>query len=264
MGVPPKKKSGNNSGGLLRYVCYLLVCGIIFGLIVSCITLSILLRGAKHAHHELWEQLNAQEKKTSDVYQEMASNKVVLVEQEEKANTASREQRFCNSILETTKDELAQVKSQVVMLNTDVSDAREREQTCLADVKEKAKNNQALAKELKIWMGKYKKLHKQISVAAKKPSKPVSPPRVHAPKKKSSTGGAAGDDPLLYAAMYTHHIPGRNHVPVVKKRTGGSRKYRHRDRYMKMMIVGMAHHCMMMIMSHMKLMCWKMTGSYDE
>lgn len=60
MVAPPKKKSGNNSGGLLRYVCYLFVSGIIFGLIVSCITLSILLRGAKHAHHELWEQMNAQ------------------------------------------------------------------------------------------------------------------------------------------------------------------------------------------------------------
>lgn len=184
------------------------------------------------SNNDINQSYNGVEKKTSDVYQEMASNKVVLVEQEEKANTASREQRFCNSILETTKDELAQVKNQVTMLNTDVSDAREREQTCLADVKEKAKNNQALAKELKIWMGKYKKLQKQVSVAAKKPSKPVSPPRVHVPRKKSSTGGgAAGDDPLLYAAMYTHHIPETNHAPVVKKRTGGSTKYRRREQY---------------------------------
>lgn len=184
------------------------------------------------SYNDINKSYDGVEKKTSDVYQEMASNKVVLVEQEEKANTASREQRFCNSILETTKDELAQVKNQVTMLNTDVSDAREREQTCLADVKEKAKNNQALAKELKIWMGKYKKLQKQVSVAAKKPSKPVSPQRVHAPRKKSSTGGgAAGDDPLLYAAMYTHHIPETNHAPVVKKKTAGSTKYRHRDQY---------------------------------
>lgn len=174
------------------------------------------------------------EKKTSDVYQEMASNKVILVEQEEKANTASREQRFCTSILETTKDELEQVKNQVSILKTDVSDAKEREQACQVDVKERSKNNHALAKELKAWMGKYKKLEKKLSDTLKRPSKPVSPPRVHTATKRPAKVGTTGDDPLLYAAVYTNHIPEKRHAPMVntrKKKTTRETRYRNRDQY---------------------------------
>ena len=53
-------RTGSSSFSVIRVLSRILTYMTIIMLLVACITLSILLKGAKQAHHELWEELMQQ------------------------------------------------------------------------------------------------------------------------------------------------------------------------------------------------------------
>ena len=150
-----KSLSSENSKGAgsqgLRVASRLLTYLTIGSIFCACIILSILLKGAKEAHHELWEELLEQgacdtcclswptsqidcsssqsswypysyscqsyaEKKTANAYQDVASDKVIVVDAEEKANSALRELSLCKQDLEWSRTETNQGKEKISVL----------------------------------------------------------------------------------------------------------------------------------------------------
>lgn len=87
----------------------------------------------------------------------MAGHKVILVDQEEKANSATRDLNHCQGILESRDQELKESRSHIEELAKDV----EMYRTSIVDYKDELKRkvaaNNALAKKLGI-------AQKQVSV----------------------------------------------------------------------------------------------------
>ena len=53
-------RTGSSSFSVIRVLSRILTYLTIIVLVIACVTLSILLKGAKQAHHELWEELMQQ------------------------------------------------------------------------------------------------------------------------------------------------------------------------------------------------------------
>ena len=97
----------------------------------------------------------------------MASDKVVLVEQEDKANSASREKTFLEQELKWVKEELENQKEYVSHVNAQLDDLNKREAECREEVKTKTKNNQLIVSDLKALKSQHDALKRKNANAVK-------------------------------------------------------------------------------------------------
>jgi SMC interacting uncharacterized protein involved in chromosome segregation len=74
-------------------------------LLVSCVSMAVVIKGAQHANHELQLQLHAEQMRMNRLKQSVAEEKVVIVEAEEKAKRLDKELAVCRFELEdATRD----------------------------------------------------------------------------------------------------------------------------------------------------------------
>jgi cell division protein FtsB len=74
----------------------ILACAV---LLTTCVSLSLLVRGAKHANHELQLELEAQRNQMDRLKQSIAEEKVVIVDSEEKSKRLGLEVETCQQEL---------------------------------------------------------------------------------------------------------------------------------------------------------------------
>jgi hypothetical protein len=97
----------------------------------------------------------------------MASDKVILVEQEDKANSASRDKTFLEQELKWVKEDLENQKNYVSHVNAQLDDLNKREAECREEVKTKTKNNQLLVSDLKVLRSQHDALKRKNAHAVK-------------------------------------------------------------------------------------------------
>ena len=97
----------------------------------------------------------------------MASDKVILVEQEDKANSASRDKTFLEQELKWVKEDLQNQKDYVSHVNAQLDDLNKREAECREEVKTKTKNNQLLVSDLKVLRSQHDALKRKNAHAVK-------------------------------------------------------------------------------------------------
>ena len=103
---------------LLLYAC-------LFVLLVTSVALTVALKGAQHANHELQQQILVEQHRYNRLKQEVAEEKVVIVDAEQKTVQAERLLTACQLELKVKSEEFEEADDSIRELNALVEKLKE-------------------------------------------------------------------------------------------------------------------------------------------
>ena len=118
-----KHSHGSRAVKFLLYACLAV-------LLVTCVSLSIVVKGSQRASQELRQQLLAEQLRYNRLKQTSAEEKVVIVDAEEKVRQAERLAASCRLELQVKTTDAEEAEQNVRNLESVVTQAKEEAQAC--------------------------------------------------------------------------------------------------------------------------------------
>ena len=104
---------------VLLYVCLLV-------LLVTCVSMALVIKGAQHANHELQQQLVAEQQRYNRLKQSIAEEKVVIVDAEQRTKEVERSLTMCELELKLKTEEVEEAEEDHRALDIVVDDLKKQ------------------------------------------------------------------------------------------------------------------------------------------